>query len=119
MSFSSTLLEKLYFEIRLRQVHSDPRVCVLPGWQNVEIFAALSSEWIRFYVDVDKFDWGSYYCHWFLFIPTTPFSFYYNRLAFDSRYRPLFHVVGLTEFGACAFLRVLYTAYRGVQATLG
>lgn len=119
MSFSATWREQLDFEVRLRQVHSDPRARVLLGWQNVEVFAVRPSERVRFYVGVDAFDWGSYSGHRFLLIPTPPVFSYYSRLAFESRYRPLLHAVALTEFGACAFLRVLYTAYRGVPSTFG
>lgn len=103
--------------MHLRQVHSDARGGVLLGWQNVEVFTIRSSERVLFYVDFDGFDRSFYYGHRFLLMPTPPVFSYYSRLEFELRYRPLLHEVGLTEFGACAFLRVLSTAYRGVPST--
>lgn len=118
-SFSSAWLEQLDFEVRLRQVYSGPRARVLLDWQNGEVFVVRLSERVRGYVGNDEFDCGSYYGHLFFLSLTPPVLFYYSRLAFDLRYRPFFHAIILTEFGACAFLRVLYTASRGVSNTFG
>lgn len=119
MSFSSTWLEQLDFEMRLRRVHSDPLAKVLLGWQNVEVFAVHMFERVQFYVCVDSFGWGYYYGHRFLLIPTPPVLTYYSHLTFDSDYHSLFHPAALTEFGAYTLMRVLYTALRVVPSIFG
>lgn len=90
MSFSSILIEELDFEVRLRQVRSDHRACVLLGQQNIEITAVRPSGRIWFIVGVDDFDWGLYYGHRFLLIPSPPDFSKYSCLAFDLHYRLYF-----------------------------
>lgn len=102
-----------------RQVYSNPRTLVLLGWQNVEILAVRLSKRVLFYVGDDCFAWGFYYGHRFLHIPTLSVFSYYSCFALDSRYHSLIYAVGLMQFGAFAFLRVLYTDYKGVPCTFG
>lgn len=48
MSFPSNWLEQLNFEMRYRQVHSDPRARVLLVWQNVEVFSFVRLKGLNF-----------------------------------------------------------------------
>lgn len=92
---------------------TDSTASILLGWHNIEVFGVRSAKCSFRYVHISNFWWGSLFGQ-FLHFPTPLIFFYYSRLAFNHCYSSFLRAIAVTEFDACAFLWVLYTAYRGV-----
>lgn len=106
LTFSSTWPEGLYFEVPLRQVHTDPTEGISLDWHNVKDFSVRFTKRSSHYVDVNAFRLGALSSHRVLLITTLPVFPNYSRLAFDPRYSAIPRANALTEFGACPFLSV-------------
>lgn len=72
ISFLSTCLGQLDFEVRFRQVRPELWALFLVRMAQVEVFDVRTSERIPFYVASNGFGWGSYYGFRFLLIPMPP-----------------------------------------------
>lgn len=119
MPYSAAWLKYLNFKALPRPIHFDPHARVLSSLQKFKVLFVCSSDRVRFYVSVTDFQCVQHYGLWSLLVPT-PFVFsHYGRPAFDPRYCSMLHTAALTEFCACAFVHVLYTAYQGGPSSFG